>query len=203
MPSAWEKMDLQGEGLQSLQIRLKKLQKKKTTAYFYWCLFPLGLHRFYLHQRFAWLYPAGTAVAGLAAITGSLILFAVTATAPLIAALADLPRLQVWISEYNRIQRKKAWFSQKTPPAPGHYQGRPENLEGEARWETDLKQYAEIKETERAGHPAGKTPSATKRFGQGQRMLSFAEQERLLATIAKDSGKTGSADGEPPAASSG
>ncbi len=200
MPSAWEKMDLKGGGLQSLQIRLQKLQKRKTTAYFCWCLFPIGLHRFYLHRKFAWLYPAGTALAGLAAATGSLAFTAATAAPSLVAALADLPRLQAWISEYNRIQRQKAWFSQKTPPAPRHGQEWTGNLEGENRWEADLRQYSEIKETEHAGHPAGRSLPEKKGVGRGQRMLSFAEQERLLAEITRDPRKT-EGTGKPPEAS--
>ncbi|MBU2754764.1 TM2 domain-containing protein [Acidithiobacillus sp. CV18-2] len=184
MPKAWEKLDLKGEGLQSVQIRLQQLQKKTTTAYLTWLGFLLGLHRFYLQRPLAWAYPVASLVVVILALTlpwpfplglGVLIL---------VAALIDLRHLGNWVSQHNREQRKAAWFAQQTPAAPKDFQGRPENLDAGQQWEKELREYRNVKESERAGHPA--EPAATKKgFTAGSRRLSFAEQERLLAEISK------------------
>ncbi len=184
MPKAWEKLDLQGEGLQKVQIRLQQMQKKRATAYLRWLGFVFGLHRFYLQRPLAWAYP----VASLVVVILALILpwpFALAlAIAILLVALGDLLQIDKWLSDFNREQRKAAWFAQQTPAAPKDFRGRPENLDQAAQWEKELHAYKSVKESERGGHPAGQT-GEKKGFTPGSRRMSFAEQERLLAEISR------------------
>ncbi len=184
MPKAWEKLDLQGAGVQSLQIRLQKLQKKSLWGYLYWCLFPVGAHRFYLEQAWAWVFPlVSAAIIGLAFL--GLIWEAIGLTIVLCAtALWDLSHIDLWISAYNKALRKASWFAKQTPAAPTNYQGRADTGEKAAQWQRELRDYTQTKEGERAGHPAANAP-AKKGFAPGERRLSFAEQERLLAEMAK------------------
>jgi TM2 domain-containing membrane protein YozV len=184
MPKAWEKLDLQGAGVQSLQIRLQKLQKKPLRSYLYWCLFPVGAHRFYLEQSWAWAFPlvsAGVIVLAFLGLTWAAIGLAVVLCA---VALWDLSRISRWISANNKELRKASWFAQQTPAAPSNYQGRVDTGAQPAQWQRELQDYTQAKESERAGHPAANAP-AQKGFGPGQRRLSFAEQERLLAAMTK------------------
>jgi len=62
-------------------------------------------------------------------------------------------------------------------------------------WQRELQDYTQTKESERAGHPAANAPDR-KGFAPGQRRLSFAEQERLLAEMAK-SAKSTAAENPP------
>ena len=184
MPKAWEKLDLQGAGVQSLQIRLQKLQKKSLYGYLYWGLFPVGAHRFYLEQPWAWVFPLISVAILVLAFLG-LTWEAVGLVVVLCAvALWDLSRIGLWISAYNKELRKASWFAQQTPAAPANYQGRADSSEKSVQWQRELQDYTQAKESERAGHPATNTP-AKKGFAPGQRRLSFAEQERLLAEMAK------------------
>ncbi len=183
MPKAWEKLDLQGAGVQSLQIRLQKLQKKPLWAYLYWCLFPLGAHRFYLEAAWAWTFPLVTAAVVVLAVFGLAWEAAAVGALMLAVALWDLSRISQWISTYNKELRKASWFARQTPAAPAHYQGRSDTGEAPAEWQRELQNYTATKESERAGHPAAQNP-ANKGFAPGQRRMSFAEQENLLREIA-------------------
>ncbi|WP_414039907.1 TM2 domain-containing protein [Acidithiobacillus sp. M4-SHS-6] len=181
MPKAWEKLDLQGAGVQSLQIRLQKLQKKPLWAYLYWCLFPLGAHRFYLEESWAWAFPLVTAAIVALAVFGLFWEAIVLAVLLLGIALWDLSRISPWIGTYNKELRKATWFARQTPAAPANYQGRADTGEASAQWQRELQNYTAIKESERAGHPAAQHQPS---FAPGQRRMSFAEQERLLREIA-------------------
>ena len=184
MPKAWEKLDLQGAGVQSLQIRLQKLQKKSLRSYLYWCLFPVGAHRFYLEQPWAWAFTLASAGVIMLAFLG-LIWGAIGLAVVLCAvALRDLSRVSLWISVNNKELRKASWFAQQTPAAPPNHQGRVNTGEQLAQWQRELQDYTQAKEGERVGHPATNAPTQ-KGFAPGQRRLSFAEQELLLAEMAK------------------
>ncbi|MBU2831150.1 TM2 domain-containing protein [Acidithiobacillus ferriphilus] len=184
MPKAWEKLDLQGAGVQSLQIRLQKLQKKSLRSYLYWCLFPVGAHRFYLEQPWAWAFPLASAGVIMLAFLG-LIWGAIGLAVVLCAvALRDLSRVSLWISVNNKELRKASWFAQQTPAAPPNHQGRVNTGEQLAQWQRELQDYTQAKEGERVGHLATNAPTQ-KGFAPGQRRLSFAEQERLLAAMTK------------------
>lgn len=61
MSEAWKQLDLEGGGLQSANLRLAALPRKRRTAFALLALFPLGLHRDYLRdRRGAWLYRTAT-----------------------------------------------------------------------------------------------------------------------------------------------
>ena len=184
MPEAWEKLDLHGAGLQSLQIRLRKLQKKPLWTYLSWLGFPLGLHRFYLHRRLAWLFPAASAIVLALALLAPWYVALVPGLVLALAALLDLWRLSAWLGEYNKEMRKKAWFTQNAPAAPKDYRGRADTVEDTPDYQSELEGYRRVKESERAGHPAAAEPQR-KSFAPGQRRLSFAEQEKLLAELTK------------------
>ena len=181
MSEAWKKMDLEGGGLQSLQIRLLRSQRKLPTAYASWLLFPLGIHRIYLKQHWFWLYPLATLTAigllwsGLT-LVGGVILGLMSA-----AAIHDLLRIPDWVSFTNKELRKSLWLSKEAPPPPTDFKGRYSD------YDSELEGYVKVKEQERAGHPAARTQpqGAEKGYGAGKRAPSFAEQERLLAELAK------------------
>jgi TM2 domain-containing membrane protein YozV len=195
MPKAWEKLDLQGAGVQSLQIRLRKLQKKTLWAYLLWLLFPFGAHRFYLERPLAWAYPAGTALTIALALSDIPWAALLPGALLVLAAGVDLSRIRDWQSAYNKELRKAAWFSKQAPAAPAHYAGRENDGPGaDQEWQAEFRQYTRGKEAERAGHPAAGAPEsrgtdskgpATKGFASGKRAMSFAEQERLLMEMAK------------------
>ena len=180
MPKAWEKLDLKGEGLQSVQIRLQQLQKKTSTAYLAWLGFCLGLHRFYLQRRVAWAYPIASLIVIILALTLPWPLALGPAVIILLFALFDLRQLGDWVSEFNREQRKAAWFAQQTPAAPKGFQGRPENLDQGQQWEKELHDYKNIKENERAGHPAECPRSCPKPDNDIQPCGSRAQYARWL-----------------------
>jgi len=195
MPEAWEKLDLHGAGLQSLQIRLRKLQKKPLWTYLSWLGFPLGLHRFYLHRRRAWMYPAASAIVLALALFAPWYGALVPGLALVLAALLDLRQLSNWLGEYNKEMRKKAWFTQNAPAAPKDFRGRSDTAEDLPDYRRELEGYRRLKESERAGHPSAGTEPQRKGFGPGQRRLSFAEQEKLLAELSR---KKSDEDPQPP-----
>ncbi|WP_312261832.1 TM2 domain-containing protein [Candidatus Igneacidithiobacillus taiwanensis] len=188
MPKAWEKLDLQGEGLQKVQIRLQQMQKKRATAYLRWLGFVFGLHRFYLQRPLAWAYPVTSLIVVILALILPWPFALALAIAILLVALWDLLQIDRWLSDFNREQRKAAWFAQQAPAAPKDFRGRPENLDEAAQWEKELRAYKNLKESERGGHPTGQ-PVEKKGFTPGSRRMSFAEQERLLAEISRKNKK--------------
>lgn len=181
MRESWKKMDLEGGGLQSLQFRLLRSQKKLPAAYASWLLFPLGLHRIYLKEPWFWLYPLATLAAigllwaGLS-LVGGVVLGLLAA-----AAIYDLLRIPDRVSYVNKELRKSLWLSKEAPPPPADFKGRYSD------YDSELQGYVKAKEQERAGHPAarGQPQGAEKGYGSGKRAPSFAEQERLLAELAK------------------
>ncbi|MEK8089167.1 TM2 domain-containing protein [Thermithiobacillus plumbiphilus] len=181
MSEAWKKMDLEGGGLQSLQLRLLRSQKKLPTAYASWLLFPLGAHRIYLKQPWFWLYPLVTLAAigllwaGLT-LVGGVLLGLIAA-----AAIYDLLHIPDRVSRLNKELRKSLWLSKEAPPPPADFKGRYSD------YDSELQGYVKAKEQERAGHPAprSQSPGNEKGYGAGKRAPSFAEQERLLAELAK------------------
>jgi len=67
MSDAWKHLDLEGEGLQSANLRLVQLMKRRPKSYGLLALFPLGLHRAYLEDvRGAWVYRVASIAALLA-----------------------------------------------------------------------------------------------------------------------------------------
>ena len=156
MSEGWKRVDLEGGGLQAANLRLAQTLKRRGRAYARWVAFPLGLHHAYLdNPAGAWLFR------GLSGLTVALAFFdwraaAAAAVVVLLLALYDLFWIDRRVTALNKQIRREVYLSTGTPPPDG-YRGR----------------YPEASD-------AG--PSASR--GRGQRVLSFAEQERLLRELA-------------------
>lgn len=172
MSKAWTKRDLGGGGLQSANLRLAALLRKRGTAYALLAAFPLGMHRQYLgDRRGAWLYRAGSLLAIAAYLLDqpaiSVALFAALAA----CALYDLARIDKTVARVNKQLRMQVYLGQ-SPGAPQGFKG---------RYRDDTPdQHLKIKDRERADGP-GRTSPAPHR---PSRVPSFAEQEKLLRELA-------------------
>ena len=72
MDPSWKEKNLGGGGLQSANIRLARLLKRRRIAYALLVLYPLGAHRFYLEdRRGALLYCLGSAAAAVSLVAGA------------------------------------------------------------------------------------------------------------------------------------
>lgn len=180
MKQTWEKFDLDGGGLQSVNLRYRKLQKSATTARLWWLLFPLGAHRFYLKAISALLYPLLSTMTVILLIAGSP-MWLTTALIVVGLAIYDFTKLEHRTSQYNKALRIALFLSKENAP-PADYQGRYVSDEG-------IDDYLAIKDQERAGvQPVAQNEKPT----TGKRLPSFAEQEQLLKDIARvkrDSGQ--------------
>jgi hypothetical protein len=172
MGKAWTKLDLEGGGLQSANLRLAALLRKRVTAYALLALFPLGLHRDYLQdRRGAWLYRAGSLFCIAAwllhqpAVSG--LFFAIMAA----AALHDLFRMEDRLARLNKQLRMQIYITQT--------EGAPPGFKGHYR-DDALDEYLQIKDQEHAGGE----PQAAPAHGRPSRVPSFAEQEKLLRELA-------------------
>lgn len=179
MSEAWKHLNLEGGGLQSANLRLAALLRKRRTAFALIALFPLGLHRDYLHdRRGAWLYRS-TALLGAGCYLGgqpllSLALFAVLAA----CAIYEVFRIDDAVAQINKRLRMQVYLRQ-SPGTPrgfkGHYtddgaDGLPPSPEKEN------------------GASPGQAPTIHPRE---PRAASFAEQEKLLRDMAEMRRKTG------------
>ena len=189
MSEAWKNIDLEGSGLQTANMRLARVLKKRPLAYGLLLLFPLGLHRDYLNSRgAAWGYRAATFAA--------LLLFWYGAFWPAIAllvglavfALIDIRWIDTRIATINKKLRMEVLKSTGSAPPPG-YRGR---YTDDAPAAVDhLAEYIRVKERERGGH----RPVAADNVGTGsetdapRRAPSFAEQEALLRELYKSKKK--------------
>lgn len=118
MSKAWTKLDLGGGGLQSANLRLAVLLRKRSTAYALLALFPLGLHRDYLRDpRGAWLYRAGTGLAIAAYLLGGMMIAAAVLAALAGGAIYDMVRLEHVIARLNKQLRMQVYLRQ-APGAP-------------------------------------------------------------------------------------
>lgn len=179
MKQAWKQLDLGGEGLQTLNAQYTRHMRRLPRAYAAMLLFPLGAHRWYLHETYGALsYVALT----LAAIAGALTLgppgFAAPAVAELLFAAFDLRWVERRVLALNKSLRMRQFMRPGTAP-PENYRGRYPD-EG-------LDEYVRVKERERAGHQ----PAADDAQQPGERPArapSFNEQEALLRELAR-SGK--------------
>jgi len=143
-------MDLAGGGLQSANLRLARLLKRRRIAYALLILFPLGAHRLYLEDRLgALLYGLGTVAAILSLSLGAALVAYVLGAALLARALLDVRWIDNALARINKRLRIEVYMSQ-TAGAPADYRGR------------------------FAGEPAGNDSP------REDRALSFSEQERQL-----------------------
>lgn len=133
MSKAWTKLDLKGGGLQSANLRLAALLRKRGRAYALLALFPLGMHRAYLRdRRGAWLYRVGSvlciALYVLGQPTAGLGLLAVLAG----GAVYDLFRIDSAVARINKQLRMQVYLGQ-TPGAPrgfkGHYTDKTDKIQ--------------------------------------------------------------------------
>ncbi|MBI4194039.1 MAG: TM2 domain-containing protein [Betaproteobacteria bacterium] len=125
MTGAWKKIDLAGGGLQSANVRLAALLRKRRIAYALLALFPLGLHRAYLHdRRGAWMYRAGTLLGIGALLYGETLLAGFVLAAASAFAIYDLLRLEDGIARVNKQLRMDVYLHQTAGAPPGfrgHY----------------------------------------------------------------------------------
>jgi hypothetical protein len=161
MSEGWKRIDLAGGGLQAANLRLARRLKRRGRAYGLWAAFPLGLHHAYLeHPAGAWLFR------GLTALAAALSFFDWRAAAAalvvmVLLALYDLVWIDRRIVALNRKIRSEVYLSTGTAPPDG-FKGR----------------YTDDAEQASAGAHGG-----------NKRVLSFAEQERLLREVAARSNR--------------
>ena len=124
MDPSWKERNLGGGGLQSANIRLARLLKRRRLAYVLLLLFPLGAHRFYLEdRRGALLYCLGFA-AGLVSLVAGAKPVAWALGAVLIgAALLDIRWIEKAVVRINKRLRIEVYMSE-TPGPPAGYKGR-------------------------------------------------------------------------------
>ncbi len=123
MGKQWEAMDLEGGGLQQVQLAYRAAARTLSGAYLRWLLFPLGWHRFYLRDsRGGILYP----LASLAAVVVQLAagwpwLWAV----PALGGVFDLFWIPGRVVRINKDLRLRTMMSRTRRGAPrgfkGHY----------------------------------------------------------------------------------
>ncbi|MGM0412912.1 MAG: TM2 domain-containing protein [Pseudomonadota bacterium] len=185
MSRPWQKLDLSGGGLQSVNQKLAGRLRKRTTTWALWPLFPLGLHRLYLGDR------RGAAALPLLTL-GALVLWwagwppiaAALATVVLGWGVVDLFRIEGLRAEVNKTLRKQAFLGGGATP-PAGYRGRyPQEAEDP---EAAIAAYSAEKEQEHGGH----MPPRTGGDDSGSRMPSFNEQEKMLREMAQERAKDG------------
>ncbi|MFA5170516.1 MAG: hypothetical protein WC426_03040 [Sulfuriferula sp.] len=175
MSNAWKKLNLEGEGLQTTNLKLVEQMKQRKLAYKLLAIFPLGLHRDYLDEiRGAWVYRLATiTIIALVILGHSMIGLALFAA---IAAFAvyDIRWIEDRIAAINKALRIQAYKNKPATQMPKNYRGR--------YTDEGLDEYLQVKEQERGGHVApGKDPALNSR----SRAPSFAEQEAMLNAMAK------------------
>lgn len=173
MSEAWKQLDLEGEGLQSANLRLVRLMKKRTRAYGLLVLFPLGLHRAYLEEmRGAWLYRALSVTTVLAVMLEHGWIALILGGFVTSFLLYDIRWIEDRVALLNKKLRMTVYKSKRTAAAPKDFRGR--------YVDDNLDDYFKLKEQERGGHVLpGKDPALNSR----SRAPSFAEQEAMLKAL--------------------
>ena len=157
MSDAWKNLDLGGGGLQSANLRLATLLKKRRTAWLLACAFPLGLHHDYLADpRGAWSLRAVTLLAAGALWYGSVAVAIALAAVLLGWALVDTQWIERRRVKVNRQLRMQVYLGQGGG-APAGFRG----------------------------HYAGDEPASDQPARLTGRASSFAEQERLLRELGR------------------
>lgn len=176
MRDAWKQLDLEGEGLQSLNLRYSRNMRRPQRAYALMLLFPLGLHRWYLKTPLgALVYPVlCVLIAGLWRWEGGL-----TPLAPALALLCFLAWDLFWIQKrciaLNKGLRMRQFMRPAAKP-PAGYRGR--------YVDDTLEDYVKIKESERAGHPSADPEASGDQSETGaQPPPSFNQQEAMLQEL--------------------
>ena len=187
MNEAWKNLDLEGEGLQTLSLRLSQQLKQRTRAYRLLLLFPLGLHRAYLDDnRGAWAYRLAFVLAVSAWLLrrpciGFSIILLMTGF-----AVYDIRWVEDRIARLNKAIRMAAWRS-RPATAPAGFRGRYTDDSPDEAGQTDNASatpddWIRLKESERGGHvQPGRDPAYNSRM----RAPSIAQQEALLRELAR------------------
>lgn len=187
MGKAWQKLNLEGGGLQAVNALLAQKMRSRPRAYIAWILFPLGLHRFYLLEPrggaafpilslavavTAWLAPAWWWLLPLAALLG--------------LAIHDLFWIEGRVVRLNKELRMQLFLRKgKASRPPRDYRGRYiEESDAEAV-KRDLDAYRATKERERAGHPPENAATKNPDDPARSRQPSFNEQEAMLRQLAR------------------
>ncbi|HET9112570.1 MAG TPA: hypothetical protein VFN66_01725 [Burkholderiales bacterium] len=181
MSEAWKKLDLEGEGLQSANLKLVQKLKKRKQAYVLLWAFPLGLHRDYLNNPWgAWIYRIGTVLSVTGFLSGFHIASYVLLAFMAAFALYDIRWIEDTVAAINKTLRVQAYKNKNAPAVPSNFRGR--------YTDESLDDYLQVKERERGGHVAPGTDPA---LNSRSRAPSFAEQEAMLKELAKSkSGRT-------------
>lgn len=175
MSEAWKQLNLDGEGLQSISLKLAQQFKQRNKAYRLLGLFPLGLHRSYLdHPTGAYLYRT-LSVAALAAVIWhapwmALALLGVM----LLGALYDIRWIDDRVAALNKAMRIQAYRSRPAANVPADFRGH--------YVDDALEDWINLKETERGGHVR---PGMDPAFNSQTRAPSIAQQEAMLRAMAK------------------
>jgi hypothetical protein len=124
MAPSWKQRDLGGGGLQSANVRLARLLKRRRAAYALLLIFPLGAHRFYLEdRRGAVLYCLGFVAVILSLLAGAVPVAGTLGAVLIGAALLDIRWIEKAVVRINKRLRIEVYMSQ-TPGAPAGYRGR-------------------------------------------------------------------------------
>lgn len=181
MSEAWKKLDLGGEGLQSINAKIANRQKRTLTAYILSIGFPLGLHMLYAGQPpralFHWALTLAVIVVYFTAP-----LWAVLIPAALSVALlaVDLFQMEDLLVRFNKNMRIQLMLQKSATNKP------PKNYKGRYTDETDLDEYMNVKEQERGGHvPVDMNELHKEEYGNKPHVPSFNEQERMLKEMIK------------------
>lgn len=151
MKKTWQEHDLEGQGLQSINLAFATKRKTVKTAYLLATLFPLGLHQFYLgNYRRASIY-----------IMLTVLLFALVNYLPFLSALLAFSEVVLLTKDIISMETAVANFNKqlKMQLALQEQQGAPKDFKG---------RYSD------------EGQSAENEKNSSDRILSFAEQERLL-----------------------
>lgn len=177
MNKAWKQIDLDGGGLQSVNLTLSRVMRKRSVAYAWWLLFPIGAHRIYLLDRLGALALSALSAFALAV----LVVFGIPAAAIVagiivIWALVDLIWIDRRVTAQNKALRMQLYLREDTSP-PSDYRGRFDPDDAEA----SLAEYTRMKELERGGHrPFGKEPTEPV-----SHVPSLHQQEALLRELSR------------------
>lgn len=182
MSEAWKQLDLEGGGLQSANLRLAALLRKRGTAFALLALFPLGLHRDYLHdRRGAWIYRGATLLSGGVWLAGHPLSGLVVMAIAAVCAVCDAFRMENAVARVNKQLRMRVYLGQ-TAGTPRGFKGRYTDSNDSAPGDAPPAR-------ERRDGADGAQSAAT--HGDNPRVRSFAQQEKMLREMAEMRRKSG------------
>lgn len=182
MSEAWKQLDLEGGGLQSANLRLAALLRKRGTAFALLALFPLGLHRDYLHdRRGAWIYRSATLLSGAIWLAGHPLPGLMVMALAAVCAACEAFRMEDAVARVNKQLRMRVYLGQSagTPPGfKGHYTDSNDSTPEDAQ-------------PVRAQRDGADEAQSTATHGDNPRVQSFAQQEKMLREMAETRRKSG------------